>query len=81
MARSDEDGTDDAFSTARVLMGLVALVAADRDDRAEGRTPERSEYVLEDAGFSHGDIARLTGKKAEAVRSTLRRRASKGTKT
>jgi DNA-directed RNA polymerase specialized sigma24 family protein len=71
MARGDE--TDS--STDRALTALVALLAADRDDRViEGRTGERSEYVLEDAGLTYQEIAALTGKKTENVRGTLRRR-------
>ena len=66
-------GTDP--SVDRALTALVALLAADRDDRViEGRTPERSKYVLEDAGLTYQEIATLTGKKTENVRGTLRRR-------
>jgi hypothetical protein len=58
----------------RLLRALVALVAADRDDRANDRDPRPTEYVLADAGLSTNEIAAVTGKKREAVRSALRRR-------
>jgi DNA-directed RNA polymerase specialized sigma24 family protein len=60
-------------SSGRTLAALVALLAADRDERADEKPVRRSEVVLSDAGFSYQEIARLTGKKIEAVRSTLRR--------
>jgi DNA-directed RNA polymerase specialized sigma24 family protein len=56
------------------LRALVALHSADRDEASEVR-PEtaRSELILARAGLSYQAIARLTGKKPEAVRSLLRR--------
>ncbi len=60
----------------RVLLGVLALLAADRDDRLDEVPPRRSEIVLADAGFSAQEIAKLTGRNYEAVRSSLRRRAT-----
>jgi hypothetical protein len=57
----------------RALLGILALLAADRDERLEGGTPRRTEIVLSDAGFSAREIANLTGREYEAVRSSLRR--------
>lgn len=62
-----------ATGAERVLFGMLALLAADRDERVEGTTPRRTEVILEDAGFSAREIAQLTGKEYEAVRSSLRR--------
>jgi DNA-directed RNA polymerase specialized sigma24 family protein len=59
--------------TQRALLGILALLAADRDERLEGGTPRRTELVLADAGFSAREIANLTGREYEAVRSSLRR--------
>jgi DNA-directed RNA polymerase specialized sigma24 family protein len=56
-----------------MLAALVALLAADRDERADENPVRRSEAVLSDAGFSYQEIAHLTGKKTQAVRSSLRR--------
>ena len=65
----------------RALRALVALLAADRDERVDQKPPRKSEVVLGEAGFSAQDIAGLTGKNPEAVRSTIRRLSkSKGTK-
>jgi DNA-directed RNA polymerase specialized sigma24 family protein len=56
------------------LRALVALLSADRDEASETRPDlARSELVLARAGFGYQAIARLTGKKPEAVRSLLRR--------
>jgi hypothetical protein len=57
----------------RTLHRILALLAADRDERNEGEPPRRTEIVLADAGFTHQEIAKLTGRNPEAVRSTLRR--------
>lgn len=57
------------------MLGVLALMAADRDERIDGPPPRRSELVLADAGFSAREIAKLTGRDYEAVRSSLRRRA------
>lgn len=57
------------------MLGVLALRAADRDERAEDLPPRRSELVLADGGFSAQEIAKLTGRNYEAVRSSLRRRA------
>jgi hypothetical protein len=53
------------------------LLAADRDERAEDQPTRRSESVLIDAGFTHQEIALLTGKNKEAVRSFVRRQTKK----
>lgn len=72
----DSDSGGDP-SAARVMLGLVALLAADRDERVEDIPPRRSELVLADAGFTVREVATLTSRKCEAVRSSLRRRAPK----
>lgn len=61
----------------RILIGILALLAADRDERVEGSTPRRTELILADAGFSPREIAQLLGKEHEAVRSTVRRGSKK----
>lgn len=81
---SAENASNGSLPTGRIVHGLVALTAADRDERADGAPTRRSELVLADAGFSYQEIAALTGKNREAVRSTLRRLTkdseSKGTR-
>jgi predicted transcriptional regulator len=61
----------------RILLGILALLAADRDERVEGSNSRRTELILGDAGFSAREIARLLGKEHEAVRSTVRRASKK----
>jgi hypothetical protein len=57
----------------RVLLAVVALLAADRDERADQDLVRGSEVVLAEAGFSYQEIARFTGKNQEMVRGRLRR--------
>ena len=76
--RSDEGGGGDALTPEKVMRGVLALLAADRDERIDKTSARKSELVLADAGFSWQEIARLTGKNPEAVRSLLRRSSKKG---
>jgi len=70
-----EKPSEVASPTERVLLGILALLAAERDERVDGATPRRTELILTDAGFSAREIAKLTGKEYEAVRSSVRRTA------
>lgn len=70
----------DSPDSAQVLLGILALLAADRDERVEGATPRRTELILEEAGFSAREISQITGKNYESVRSTLRRASQAGKK-
>lgn len=74
MARSESE-LDASAALQRVALGVLALLIADRDERIEGAPPRRSDHVLADAGFNASEIAALTGRNPEAVRSSLRRRA------
>lgn len=77
MATQHETGPD---NSEKALLGILALLAADQDERVEKSTPRRTELILQDAGFSAREIAQLTGKDYEAVRSSLRRSKSKSKK-
>ena len=68
------------LTSERLLAGVIALLAADRDERADELPPRRSELVLSEIGFSAGEIAISTGKNKEAVRSVLRRSPSKASR-
>lgn len=74
MATQHATGPD---NSEKALLGILALLAADRDERVEKSTPRRTELILQDAGFSAREIAQLTGKDYEAVHSSLRRSNSK----
>jgi DNA-directed RNA polymerase specialized sigma24 family protein len=73
MLENSPEAAPPVETSGRTLTALVALLAADPDERADGTPVRRSEAVLADAGCSYQEIARLTGKKTEAVRSALRR--------
>jgi DNA-directed RNA polymerase specialized sigma24 family protein len=80
---STEPEPESKVTSERILTGILALLAADREDRvAAARTSESSpikspEVVLATAGLSPREIAGVLGKPHEAVRSTLRRDAAK----
>ena len=66
--------SDREISTERTLVALVALAAADRDERVGAAgTGRRSELVLADAGLTIAEITQLTGRKYEAVKTAIRR--------
>jgi DNA-directed RNA polymerase specialized sigma24 family protein len=64
--------SDDQITT--LLRALVALQIADRQERIAGADdPRPTDVVLADAGLALGDIAQLTGRNYEAVKTTIRR--------
>lgn len=62
---------DDQIPT--LLRALVALQIADRQERLSDDAPRPTEVVLAEAGLALGDIADLTGRKYESVKTTIRR--------
>jgi DNA-directed RNA polymerase specialized sigma24 family protein len=64
---------------AKILIGILALLAADRNERIEDKPPRRTEIVLAEAGLTPQEIANVVGGNPEAVRSTIRR--AQATKT
>jgi hypothetical protein len=81
MAAEPRERDERALDTSRIMLGVLTLLAADRDELAEDLPTRRSELVLADAGFTTQGIAKLTGRNYEAVRSSLRRRAQTTTPT
>jgi DNA-directed RNA polymerase specialized sigma24 family protein len=66
--------SDSSSRQERLLAGLVALVAAERDERlAHGIDERPSAVLLADSGLSIAEIASLLGRSPEAVKSTVRR--------
>lgn len=67
--------------TEKVMVGLLAMICADREERlnagAVGRKPE---VILAEAGLSVGDIARVTGRKYNTVKTIVRRGRAKSSK-
>ena len=63
------------------MLGVLALLVAERDERVAELPPRRSDWVLADAGFTAQEIAALTGRNYESVRSSLRRRGTPNTKS
>jgi hypothetical protein len=75
MPVESRDSDAAGLETSRIMLGMLVLLAADRDERVDESPPRRSELVLADAGFTAQEIAKLTGRNHEAVRSSLRRHA------
>ena len=60
--------------TDKALTGILAVLVADREERLNGKTkPRKSEVVLADAGLGLTEIASLTGKNYDSVKTTVRR--------
>jgi DNA-directed RNA polymerase specialized sigma24 family protein len=57
----------------KILLGILALLAAERDERVDDATPRKTEVVLAEAGFGPREAAQLTGKDYESVRGHIRR--------
>jgi DNA-directed RNA polymerase specialized sigma24 family protein len=62
-----------AIPSEKLLAGLLALTLAERLERSSGTDPRPVELILSGAGFSIGEIAQLTGRPYETVKTTLRR--------
>jgi DNA-directed RNA polymerase specialized sigma24 family protein len=63
-----------------LLRAMLALQIADRDARLADAEPPRTELVLADQGFGLGEIASLTRRPYEAVKTTVRRARQVATK-
>jgi DNA-directed RNA polymerase specialized sigma24 family protein len=54
------------------LGGVLALLVADREERLNDKAqPRKTEVVLNDAGLTLGDVAKLTGKNYETVKKNV----------
>ena len=68
---------DVELSADRAAVASLALQIADRDQALLGTDPRRTEVVLSEAGLSIKDIARLTGRNYDAVKTAIRRARKK----
>jgi DNA-directed RNA polymerase specialized sigma24 family protein len=67
-------GGDERLARIELLLsGILALLAAERDEAEGDGSPKRTEAVLADAGLGVADIAALLGKNRETVKSAVRR--------
>jgi DNA-directed RNA polymerase specialized sigma24 family protein len=70
MARQDALS---GLSAEKALAGVLALIAADREDQLGDKDPRKNEIVLASVGFNAREIAVILGKKPDAVTKTLQR--------
>ncbi len=73
MTTTATDAAPSAISVEKALAGILAVLVADRDDRLTQRDPRSTDVVLADAGLSYGEVAQLTGRPYETVKSAVRR--------
>jgi DNA-directed RNA polymerase specialized sigma24 family protein len=58
----------------RILLAILRLAIADREERAKpDLVKRRVEVLLDEAGLSYQEIATLVGKKPDAVRMLISR--------
>jgi hypothetical protein len=77
MAMNRESEPNGNEHLVNLMRGIVALLAADREDRvARDADVRRPEPILSAAGLSISEIAEVTGKKYETVKTILRRTRS-----
>jgi DNA-directed RNA polymerase specialized sigma24 family protein len=63
-----------ALDQNKALAGVLGLLIAEREERLnEQKDPRKTEIVLADAGLGIGEIAKLMGKKYDAVKQAVRR--------
>jgi hypothetical protein len=65
--------TQKASSVETLLLGLIALAAGERDERLGEGDVRRPEVILAGAGLSLREVAIVTGKKYETVKTIVRR--------
>jgi len=64
---------------AKALAGVLGLLVAEREERLnDKKDPRKTEVILADAGLAIGDIAKLMGKKYDAVKQAVRRVGADG---
>lgn len=73
------------LTVERAMIGLLALMAADRDERVaaldkSSAPPRRTEVVLADAGLTAQQIGLLLNKKPNSVAKTVARARQKAQK-
>jgi DNA-binding NarL/FixJ family response regulator len=68
-----QEKTIPAIDPNQVMLGLLAIQIAEREERIGDGSPRRTEVVLADAGLTLAEIAALTGKNYETVKTTVRR--------
>ena len=69
--------TDVDLSADQAAVASLALQIADRDQALFGADPKRTEVVLAEVGLSIKDIARLTGRNYDTVKTAIRRARKK----
>src|SRR5689334_6595141 len=80
------NGRETGISLEQAMIGILALLAAERDDRLSqvaGRREvdsRRTEVLLAESGLTADQISKVLGKKPDTVRKTLSRAAARSKK-
>jgi DNA-directed RNA polymerase specialized sigma24 family protein len=77
-----EDRVSVSLSPEQVMAGILAMLAADREDRLASAAkakvePRKTEIILSDAGLNAYQIASILGKKPNTVLKTISRARAK----
>lgn len=65
---------DEPSFSEKLMIGLLAMMCADRDERLAAGAPGRKpELILHDAGLSIAEIVRITGRNYNTVKTIVRR--------
>lgn len=68
------DERNEGLGLESIMLGILALLAAERDERQDDTAKaRRTEVILAAAGMSAGEIGKVLGKSRDAVRMTIAR--------
>lgn len=68
------DDSKDELSVEKAMMGILALLAAEREERlTDSGEAQRTEVILSNAGMTASEIGRVLGRSRDAVRMTITR--------
>jgi DNA-directed RNA polymerase specialized sigma24 family protein len=73
-----KDSESDAISIEAAMAGILALLAADREERVSGKPPSlKTELIFVGAGLTIGQAAKILGKNYQTVQKTIYRSKDK----
>jgi hypothetical protein len=57
----------------KLLTGILAVLVSERDERLGGGDGRPTAVILAEAGLTYGEIAQVTGRPYETIKSAVRR--------
>jgi transposase-like protein len=62
---------DSHLDLEAAMIGILALLAAEREERLAKSDPQKTELILAKAGLPIREIARILGKNYQAIQKTI----------